>query len=71
LLIHSIYRLNPKAKNSTHSRIDNLLEKFGLINRKYNGNVLSIQDEINYDKVDNIIKRYRQESLDYFKRTVH
>lgn len=64
----TFYRVNPKANNSTHSRIDNLLEKFGLLNRKYNGNMLSIQDEINYDKVDNIIKKYRQESLDYFKR---
>lgn len=30
--------------------------------------MLSIQNEINYDKVDNILKKYRQESLDYFKR---
>lgn len=59
----TFYRVNPKKGNSTHSRVDSLLNKFGLSDRLYKGDITSIQSEINYRKVDEILEEYRNESM--------
>lgn len=66
----TFYRVNPKVGNSTHSRIDSLLNMFGLSERKFNGDVLAIEQEIDYLKVDEIMAKYRKKSLDFFEKAL-
>ena len=54
----------------THSRIDSLLNMFGLSERKFNGDVLAIEQEIDYLKVDEIMAKYRKKSLDFFEKAL-
>ena len=67
----TFYRLKPSSKQSTHSRIDNLLDKFGLINRKFDGDVLQVMNEIDYIKVHEILTNYRLESIDFLKKALN
>ena len=66
----TFYRVNPKRRNSTHSRIDSILTLFQLTDRKFNGDILAIKNEIDYTKVDNALNTYRQKSLDFFKKAL-
>lgn len=74
LLMHkqflSFYReLGP----STNSRIDSLLKIFGLESRLFNNKFNDfniIKNFINYDLVDEKLKEYRSESLDFFEKAL-
>lgn len=61
----TFYRVNPKRGNSTHSRIDSLLNKFGLLDRLFKGNILSIRENIDYNRVDKIMKDFREDSMNF------
>lgn len=66
----TFYRVKPTAGNSTHSRIDSLLNTFGLIDRKYNGNILDIKNDIDYVSVDEKLVEYKRESMDFLKKAL-
>lgn len=74
ILLHkkfvTFYRVKPSTTGSTHSRIDSLLSIFDLNNRKYNGNILSIAEAIDYDKVDPICDKIRKRSLDFLQKAL-
>lgn len=67
----TFYRVNPKKGNSTHSRIDSLLNKFGLLDRLYKNNILSIQKDINFNRVDEIMKSYRNDSMEFLRNALY
>lgn len=70
ILLHksfvSFYRVKPTSSVSTHSRIDGLLSIFGLSSRKFNGDISTIQEEIDYSNVDTILEEFRKESMSFF-----
>lgn len=59
----TFYRYKSSSKSSRNTRIDNLLQKFGLTERLYDGNIETITKNINYDEVHSILDEYREESL--------
>jgi hypothetical protein len=63
----TFYRTKPTAGNSTHSRIDSLLNTFGLSSRIYRNDINPVHAEIDYDKVDQKLTEYRQKSLAFFR----
>lgn len=66
----TFYRVKPSAGNSTHSRIDSLLDIFNLTNRKFNGDIMAIRQDIVYTDVDNKSRIYRTESIEFFKKAL-
>jgi hypothetical protein len=64
----TFYRIKPSSSISTHSRIDSLLNIFGLSSRLFCGNILSICDRIDYDKVDSIMNKFRFDSITFLKK---
>ena len=66
----TFYRVKPTKKNSTHSRIDNLLRIFGLESRKFSGNILDIKENIDYEAVDKGLLPFREESMFFFKKAL-
>ena len=72
LLMHkrflTFYRQQPQSKQSTHSRIDSLLDSVGLKCRVASDNLCEqIKAEIDYARVDDRLKEMRSDSL-YFLR---
>lgn len=67
----TFYRVNPKKGNSTHSRIDSLLNKFGLSNRLFKNDILSIKQDINFSMVDEIMNSYREDSMLFLKNALN
>lgn len=63
----AFYRVKPSASNSTHSRIDSLLDRFGLMDRIFSGNIFDIKKDIDYASVDEKMSEFRNFSLDYLK----
>ena len=63
----TFYRTKPTAGNSTHSRIDSLLNTFGLSSRIYRNDINPVLAEIDYDKVDQKLAEYREKSLAFFR----
>lgn len=66
----TFYRVKPTAGNSTHSRIDSLLNILGLIDRKYTGNIFDIKKDIDYASVDEKLINYRNKSMEFFKKAL-
>ncbi len=66
----TFYRFKSSNKGSRNSRIDSLLGLFNLRSRLYTGDVLSIQNEINYISVHKVLDEYRQQSLDFLKQAL-
>lgn len=64
----TFYRYNNQSKISRNTRIDNLLGKFGLKDRIYQGKIEIIREEINYDNVDARLADYRSFSLEFLKK---
>ncbi len=63
----TFYRFNSSSKGSRNSRIDSLLDTFGLRDRLFRGNVMKIMDEIDYKVIHEKLKKYRDESIDFLK----
>lgn len=67
----TFYRVKPTSSNSTHSRIDSLLDIFGLTNRKFNGNIFDIKQDIDYDMVDDKLLEYRKKSMCFLEKALN
>lgn len=63
----SFYRFNQDSKESRNSRIDSLLELLGLQARLFAGDIRKIENEIQYEKVDEKLTVLRLESLQFLK----
>lgn len=61
----TFYRFKKQNKNSRNSRIDSLLLNFGLKDRLYNGNIISIENEIDYKDVNIQLNKLRTMSLSF------
>lgn len=61
----SFYRFKANSKGSRNSRIDSLLETFGLQDRLYRGEVMKVLDEIDYVKVHSLLMDYREKSTQF------
>ncbi|MGC3978514.1 MAG: polysaccharide pyruvyl transferase family protein [Paludibacteraceae bacterium] len=67
----SFYRVKPSKSGSTHSRIDSLLNIFGLDNRKFKQDVYNeISQEINYSIVAKKLRELRDESYEFLKNSL-
>lgn len=62
----TFYRTKPTAGNSTHTRIDGLLNKFGLASRICMGGLADLSVEIDYTDLNAQIEDFRGYSLDLF-----
>lgn len=60
-----------EGKNSRNSRIDSLCALLGLGERRYAGNTSVIYKEIDYVKTDELLKKLREESLNYLKKAIN
>lgn len=59
-------RFNAGA-NSRNSRIDSLCTLLGLSERRYNGNVMNVEENIDYNAVEEKLEKLRAESAKYLK----
>ena len=66
----TFYRFKSTNKGSRNSRIDSLLGLFNLRSRLYRGDILPIQNEINYIKVHKLLDEYRRQSLDFLRNAL-
>ena len=63
-------RFNEKSKNSRNSRIDSLCTQIGIQDRRYDGNIFKIDNEIEYSQVDDRIEYLRQDSREFLKKAL-
>lgn len=63
-------RFNAGAKNSKNSRIDSLCTLLGLTERRFAGNVMDVQKEIEYLSVDEKLKELRDASTSFLENSL-
>lgn len=63
----TFYRFKSASKGSRNSRIDSLLGIFGLQSRLYQGDVMKVKEDIDYDKAHEVLKEYREQSVAFLK----
>lgn len=63
-----VYDREQKGFNNMGSRIDTLLEKFGLENRKYNGKISEVNLLTNYDDTYRILEVEKAKSIIFLKK---
>lgn len=66
----TFYRFAATNKTGRNSRIDSLFNILGLQDRLYAGNVFAIDHLITYDKVDEKLKKLRENSLAFLKSSL-
>lgn len=66
----TFYRFKSSSKGSRNSRIDSLLGTFGLQDRLYQGDILKVMDDIDYNTVHKKLKAYREKSIDFLKESL-
>lgn len=66
----TFYRFKNSSKGSRNSRIDSLLGTFGLQDRLYKGDVMKIQNTIDYDRVHQVLKEYREKSVKFLEEAL-
>ncbi len=66
----TFYRFKSSSKGSRNSRIDSLLGTFGLQDRLYQGDIMEITKEVDYNKVHEKLKDYRDKSIDFLKESL-
>lgn len=66
----TFYRFKSGSKGSRNSRIDSLLTTFGLEDRLYMGEVLKVSNDIDYDHVHEVLKDYREKSVEFPKESL-
>lgn len=59
-------RFNAGA-NSRNSRIDSLCTLLGLSERRYNGDIMNVEKDINYDAVEEKLEKLRADSIKYLE----
>lgn len=60
-------RFDEKSKNSRNSRIDSLCSQIGIEDRRYNENIFYIDNELEYNKIDDKIEKLRKESKKFLE----
>ncbi len=63
-------RFSNNSKNSRNSRIDNLCAMLGLNDRRYNGKIDCIMNDIDYIAVDMCLEKIRNNSKEYLKNAL-
>ena len=66
----TFYRVKPNVSNSTHSRIDSLLEMFNLTDRLFDGNIMNIEKNMDDDNVKTKLENFRQLSISFLSRAL-
>ena len=66
----TFYRFKSSSKGSRNSRIDSLLGTFGLQDRLYQGDIMKVMDDVDYDKIHDVLKDYREKSIDFLKEAL-
>lgn len=66
----TFYRFKSSSKGSRNSRIDSLLGTFGLQDRLYQGNIKKVKDDIDYNKVHEKLKAYREKSIAFLQESL-
>lgn len=61
----TFYRFKSSSKGSRNSRIDSLLGTFDLQDRLYQGDIMKIMNDVDYDKVHAKLKDYRECSVNF------
>lgn len=57
--------------NSRNSRIDSLCEILGLNERRYSGDVVDVERDIDYEAVDKKLSNLRKESVEYLSKALN
>lgn len=66
----TFYRFKPSSKGSRNSRIDSLLNIFALQSRLYQGDVMAVTENIDYDRVHEVLTEYREQSVAFLKESL-
>ena len=66
----TFYRFKSSSKVSRNSRIDSLLGIFGLQERLYQGDIMKINNPIDYVSVHEKLTSYRKKSISFLKKTL-
>lgn len=66
----TFYRFKSSSKGSRNSRIDSLLGTFGLQDRLYQGDILKVMADVDYNKVHEKLKNYREKSIDFLRESL-
>ena len=66
----TFYRFKSSSKGSRNSRIDSLLGIFGLQDRLYQGDVMKVREDIDYVKVHEVLKDYREKSVAFLRTSL-
>lgn len=66
----TFYRFQTTSKTSRNSRIDSLLEIFGLQERLYQGDITKVMNEVDYERVHEKLKDYRDESISFMENSL-
>lgn len=66
----TFYRFKSSSKGSRNSRIDSLLGTFGLQDRLYQGDIMKVMDDIDYNTVHEKLKAYREKSIEFLKESL-
>lgn len=61
----TFYRFLQTSKSSRNSRIDSLFGLFGLQQRLYHGDIMTIEQPVNWEHVDDTLLNLRQKSIDF------
>lgn len=63
----TFYRFAQTNKGSRNSRIDSLFALFGLQQRLYHGDINAIQQDVNWEHVDDKLQSLRKESINFLR----
>ena len=63
-------RYSDNSSSSKNSRIDSFCKNYGLSDRRYNGNIANVENEINYEAVLGKVDEHRQKSKAFLDRAL-
>ena len=64
-------RYSSNSKASKNSRVDTLLKTFDILDRRYNGNINFVKEDINYETINGILKTRQKESFDFLSKSLN
>lgn len=63
-------RYSDNSSSSKNSRIDSFCKNYGLSDRRYNGNIANVENEINYEAVLGKVDEHRQKSKAFLDKAI-
>ena len=63
-------RYSDNSSSSKNSRIDSFCKNYGLSDRRYNGNIANVENEINYEAVLGKVDEHRQKSKAFLDKAL-